>query len=90
MFASCHWMSCIYENPDSAAKMVKEYIRESKIANGVDVYTNGGKLTLPYIPSIHEILSKELQRDTSNSFNWNTPLSGGFLDKIGNSSYRED
>ena len=57
MFSSCHWMSRIYENPEQATLLLKEYITESARINGDAVYTGKAKITLPYIPIVHEILS---------------------------------
>ena len=87
MFASSHWMSKIYENPEQSAALMKEYFNESLKVNGDSVYTNGAQIVLPYIAMIHEILSNELQRDTSMSFSWNNPPDNSFLLKTGNKSY---
>lgn len=88
MFASSHWMSRIYENPEQSSMLMKEYLLESSKVNSDAVYTKDAQVSLPYVAMIHEILSKELQRDTSMSFSWNNPPDSSFLTKIGDKTYR--
>ncbi|UKA04724.1 hypothetical protein [Photobacterium damselae] len=88
MFAASHWLSCIYENPEQSSELMREYLRESSKVNSDAVYMGLEQITLPYVSIIHEIIAKELQRDTSMSFNWNFPEDNSFLKKIGDKSYR--